>query len=306
MEMDLDIVIVNWNTKNLLEQCLASILQCSTDLRYQVWVVDNASSDGSVAMLRELFPKVNLILNDRNEGFAKANNIVLRQVQSRYALLLNSDTYVKDHALDEFVKFMDAHPRVGAAGARILNPDGSLQFTAHPNPTLGREFWRLFHWDALIPLSSYRMAEWDLETPREVEVVLGACMIIRREVLEDVGFLDERFFFYSEEVDYCYRLRKKGYPIFWIPRAEVVHYGGQSSKKMPDKMFLQLYQGKILFFRKYQGWLGVSIYKLILLMATLFRLMLVPFAWLERQPKRAQHLSLAGNYQRLLFELAKL
>jgi GT2 family glycosyltransferase len=303
---DLTIIIVNWNTRKLLEECLSSIFRSPTKVCYEVWVVDNASSDGSVSMVRNQFPEVRLIENHENMGFARANNIVIQKNESKFVLLLNSDAYLKPGAMDEMVEFMYKNSQVGAAGSRLLNPDGSLQYSVHPMPTLFREFWRMFHLDALFPVSSYPLDRWDLKTPRIVDVVQGACLILRKEAIEEVGLLDESFFFYSEEVDYCYRLKEKGYKIYWLPKAEAVHYGGQSSKQMPDQMFLELYRGKILFFRKHKGRPGVIIYKAILMFATLNRLLLSPFAWLQKRPDRIRALNLINKYSHLLIELPRL
>lgn len=312
MLIDLSIIIVNWNTRDLLAQCLASLFeQPTTDdgqpvlsvvggRRWAVWVVDNASTDGSAQMVRERFPQVRLIENTENVGFARANNQAISQSAGRYVLLLNPDTEVQPGALEALVRFMDAHTQAGAAGARLLNPDGTLQLSCYPAPTLPREFWRLFHLDVLWPYACYPTAGWDPNTPREVDVVQGACLILRREALDQVGLLDEDYFIYSEEVDLCHRLRQHGWKVCWVPQATVMHYGGQSTQQVAAEMFLRLYQGKLLYFRKHHGWLAAQVYKLILLAAALTRLLLSPLALLERPPQRQQHLVLAGHYRRLV------
>ncbi|NOZ06362.1 MAG: glycosyltransferase family 2 protein [Chloroflexi bacterium] len=315
---DLSIIIVNWNTRDLLAQCLESVAGCQMSVvRHQssdtndrptgdrllttdVWVVDNASSDGSAQMVRERFPWVRLIENEENVGFARANNQAIRRSNGRYVLLLNPDTEVQPGALETLVRFMDEHPQAGAAGARLLNPDGTLQPSCHPMPTLSRELWRLVHLDAFRSYAVYQMAAWDLALPRQVDVVQGACLILRREVLDNVGLLDEEYFIYSEEVDLCYRIWRAGWRIFWVPQAGVVHYEGQSTRQVAPQMFLRLYEGKVLFFRKNQGWVAAQIYKLILLATALARLAISPLAWLERRPRRDVHLALAGHYWQLL------
>ncbi|MFQ5596281.1 MAG: glycosyltransferase family 2 protein [Anaerolineae bacterium] len=307
LSTDLSLIIVNWNTRDLLAQCLESIWQnVSTFERSNVetFVVDNASTDGSAQMVRERFPWVRLIENAENVGFARANNQAIRASSGRYVLLLNPDTEVRPSALERLVRFMEATPQAGGGGPRLLNPDGSLQPSCHPAPTLTRELWRLFHLDALRPYALYPMAGWDPETPRPVEVIQGACLLLRRAALEQIGLLDEGYFIYSEEVDLCYRLRRAGWRLYWLPAARVVHYGGQSTQQVAAEMFLRLYRGKLLYFRKNHGRLAAQLYKLILLAAALARLALAPLAWLERSPRRRRHLALAGRYGRLLRALA--
>jgi GT2 family glycosyltransferase len=195
---------------------------------------------------------------------------------------------------------MDEHARIGAAGARIVNPDGSLQRSCFRAPRLSRELWRLLHLDALHPYAEYRLRDWDQTQPRPVDTVLGACLLIRRTALDQVGHLDERFFIYSEEVDLCTRLRAAGWPVFWVPQAVVMHRGGESTRQVATAMFLRLYHAKVLYFRKHQGELGARLYKLILVIAATSRLALSPAAWLEGTAARERHLALAGAYGRLL------
>jgi N-acetylglucosaminyl-diphospho-decaprenol L-rhamnosyltransferase len=299
----LTIVIVSWNTRDLLARCLASVLEDARELprvKVEVCVVDNASTDGSPEAVRERFPSVRLIENRENVGFARANNQAIQATTGAYVLLLNPDTELVPGALEALVRFVDGHPRAGAAGARLVHPDGTLQPSCCPSPTLSRELWRLFHLDALWPYACYRMAAWDRERPREVDVVQGACLMLRREAVYQVGLLDEDYFIYSEEVDLCRRLRQHGWNVHWVPQAIVVHHGGQSTRQVPATMFLRLYQSKILYFRKHQGRLAASLYKLILLAAAVARLMLACWAWLERPPKRQEHLILARYYRRLV------
>lgn len=300
---DLSIIIVSWNTVSLLDACLASIMAYPSGRHSEVIVVDNASSDGSVHKVRSRYPDVNLIENERNVGFARANNQAIRQAVGRYILLLNPDTEVRSKALETLIRFLEGHEEAGAVGARILNPDGTLQHSCYPAPTLLNEWLHLFHLDRE---RREGMDTWDVTEPREVEVLLGACMMIRREALDEVGFLDERFFMYSEEVDFCYRLQKADWSLYWVPQAEVVHHGGQSTRQAATDMFLQLYEGKLLYFRKHYGPGAARLYKLILLIGSLSRLALVPLTWLERPPRREEHQALAGRYWRLMRALPAL
>jgi GT2 family glycosyltransferase len=307
--MDLSIIIVNWNTRELLHGCLKTVrlnIESIPASLIETLVVDNASSDGSGAMIREHFPWVQLIENQENGGFARGNNQAIRESRGRYVLLLNPDTELLDNALGVLVEYMDNHPHVGGVGARILNPDGTLQPSAHPFPTLRREFWRLFHLDALHAYSTYDMPAWDVEVAQSVDALLGACLLIRREALNTVGLLDEDYFMYSEEVDLCYRLKRSGWSLYWVPQARVIHYGGQSTKQVAAKMFLQLYRAKVQYFRKNQGRFSAQWYKLILLSASLPRLTL-PWVYLViRDQQRPQNVTLIRNYWQLLVNIPKM
>jgi len=299
----ISILIVSWNTSQFLENCLASILAHPPTSPFEIWVVDNASTDNSPRMVHEKFPQVHLVENHDNVGFARANNQVMQICKGKYVLLLNPDTLVASGALQALVEFLEKHPEAGAAGPRILNPDGSLQISSHPQPTLFRELWRMFHLDALSPYAAYPRTKWETNQPQEVDVLMGSCLLVRKEVLDQVGILDEDYFIYSEEVDLCYRIQRAGWHIYWVPQAEVVHFGGQSTQQASTEMFLNLYHSKIIYFRKHYGWLTAQIYKLILRIAALSRLVLAPFVIFERSPRRQKHLTLVDCYWRLVMAL---
>jgi hypothetical protein len=309
---ELSVIIVSWNTRALLAQCLSSVFAAVAEPRQsaraaavsapwlEVIVVDNASSDGSAQVVRQDFPEVRLLDNQHNLGFAKANNQAMPYCSGRYILLLNPDTEVHPGALETLVQFMDQHPGAGGAGGALLNEDGTLYPSCQPAPTLFRELWRLFHLDRLRPIATYAMHRWETRTPREVDVLQGACLILRREALNEAGLLDEDYFIYSEEVDLCHRLRWRGWQLWWVPQAVVTHYGGQSTRQIAPAMFLRLYQGKVLYFRKNHGPGAARVYKLILMLATLARLGLSPLAFLQTSRQRARQRTLAGHYLRLL------
>jgi GT2 family glycosyltransferase len=301
--VDLSIIVVNWNTRKLLKRCLECIYRTVENLSFEVLVVDNASGDGSSKMVRENFSWVKLIENAENVGFARANNQAIRLSNGRYVLLLNSDTEVQPGALRAMVEFLDSRPEAGAAGSRLLNPDGTLQPSCHPMPTLFREFWRLFHLDRLLRLASYGMGSWDLRSPREVDTVQGACLMLRREVLDVVGLLGEEYFMYSEETDLCFRLRQAGWSIYWVPEARVIHYGAQSTQQASAKMFFHLYHSKYLFFKNTGGWLSGVLFKLILLAASIVRVALSPLAYGLHRSRREQLLAKASLYRRLIVGL---
>jgi hypothetical protein len=302
----LSVVIASWNTKGLLAECLTSLyadLAASDIHAHEVLIVDNASTDGTCQMVRDKFPQTTLIENAKNVGFAKANNQAIRQSTGAYVLLLNPDTVVLPGAMATLIQFLETHPQAGAVGPRVLNPDGSLQESCHPLPTLSRELWRLFHLDTLRPYAQYPMRSWDVNTERRVDALLGACMLIRRNVLAQTGLLDEDYFMYSEEVDLCSRIGKANWGLHWAPQAQIVHYGGQSTQQVAASMFLRLYQGKVIYFRKNHGAPTSRYYKLILLAAGVARLAVSPLALFEHAQRRKRHLALTKSYWQLLTHL---
>jgi len=302
---DLSIIIVNWNTHDYLVKCLQSVLDTAGSLgrpNVETFVVDNASTDGSVHMMRERFPWVCLIENKENVGFARANNQAIAQSQGRYVLLLNSDTKVYPGALEEMVQFMEGHPQAGGCGPRLLGADGSLQASCHPMLTPGREFWRLIFLDRLWRRTTYVQKRWDLETPCPVEVIKGACFLLRRAALERVGLLDERYFVYTEEMDLCYRLLQAGWQLWWVPQAVVKHYGEASSRQVAEAMYVQLYRSKVQFYRKFGGLRRADRFKRLLRLAYAPRLAVAALA----SPFSPALAARAGTYRRLLAELAEM
>jgi N-acetylglucosaminyl-diphospho-decaprenol L-rhamnosyltransferase len=250
------VAIVSWNTLEMTHRCLRSLepeVTAATAGEYGVIVVDNASDDGTAAMVRQEFPWARLIENGSNAGFARANNQAIAASRGEFILLLNSDTEVLPGAIGALTEFMDDHPQAGAAAARLLDAGGRLQPSCHPMLTPEREFWRLIYLDRLLPRASYRMGSWDERAPRLVEVMMGACMMLRRTALDQVGPLDERYFMYTEEVDLCHRLSQGGWQLWYVPAARVTHYGQASSRQVPREMFLQLYRSKVQFYRKVGG-----------------------------------------------------
>lgn len=300
MNIDLSIVIVGWNTKDLLKQCLDSVYTNPPQCNFDVWVVDNASSDASVEMVKSSFPNIRLIENEKNVGFAAANNQALKICSGSFILLLNPDTIVKSGVFDRLLSYMKDNPQVGATGPLLLNGDGSFQLSCYPFPSVSREFWRLFYLDKLVPYGIYDSKNWSQITPRDVDSIQGACLLVRKEVLDQVGLFDDSFFLYSEEIDLCYRIKMAGWRLVWVPDVEVIHFGGQSSKQVATQSFLNLYRGKVKFFRKHYGSLSAWLYRLVIIAATLIRLAISPFAWLEPTHRRKVHLNLARNYFQLL------
>ena len=278
---DLSIVIVNWNTRDLLAQCLQSVYDTTSNLDFKVIVVDNASTDGSQEMVRQEFPDVSLIANTENLGFAKANNQAIRRSQGRYVLLLNSDTFVRENTIEQMVAFMDAHPEAGMAGCKLLYEDGRLQLSCTTFPTLFTEFCIASQLDKLFPKSrlfgKYRMTYWDFDDVRQVDVILGAFMLVRATAIDEVGLMDKSYFMYSEEVDWCYRFKEKGWKIFFCPHVEAVHLWGGSSKRVQVEMLVQMYRSRIDFFRRYYGKRSATLLKVFVGLNCLLRI--GPGAW---------------------------
>ncbi|MCY3735283.1 MAG: glycosyltransferase [Gemmatimonadaceae bacterium] len=234
-EVDLSVVIPSYNTRELMEQALRTVDEASGGLRVQVIVVDNASRDGSQEMVEAGFPHVELIRNDRNLGFGGANNIAFGRVKGRHVLLLNSDTIVRADTLRTLVEFMDQHPEAGAAGCRILNPDGSLQLDCRRGfPTPSAAFYKLTGLSRLFPRSRrfgrYNLTYLDPEETSEVDALSGSCMIVRGRVLEEVGGFDEDYFMYGEDLDWCFRMGQAGWKIYYVPATQIIHFGGASGR----------------------------------------------------------------------------
>ena len=274
--MILSIVVVSWNTKELLKNCLTSIYAQDFPYEFEVWVVDNLSNDQSALMVENLFPQVKLIKNLQNVGFAKANNQAISNAQGKNILLLNPDTILGRGALINLVDYLEQHPLVGAAGSKLLNADGSLQTSCYPAPTLFREFWRMFYLDKIYSIGVYEMKAWNQEKPREVEAVMGASLIVKGDLLQKLKGLDDSYYIYSEEVDLCHRIRQAGFEIHWVPSSKVTHFGGQSTKQVANTMFLQLYKSKIQYFRKNHGGISAVIYKIILFFASSIQISIQP------------------------------
>ncbi len=302
------IAIVSWNTRELLRDCLASIQAAEGEVRGRVEtvVVDNLSSDGSAEMVAAEFPGVQLIANRENRGFAGGTNQAVEAAAGNHVLLLNPDTVVSKSALRVMIETLESDASIGAVGPRIFGGDGKLQASCFPLPTLARELWRLLHLDRLAAYSQYRMDEWSIEHRREIESVEGSCILLRREALDQVGLLDESFFMYSEEIDLCRRISEADWKLIWEPRAEIVHYGGASTRKVALEMFVQLYRAKTQYFRKHGGRWSARLYKAILLSTSLPRIAAGFLARAWRSSRGATLRSIGGNYTALVRELASL
>jgi GT2 family glycosyltransferase len=261
--LDLSIIIVNWNTRQMLADCLNSIEATVDDLSFEVIVVDNGSTDGSQAMLAEKYPHVRLIANHENVGFARANNQAVAVSQGRYVLLLNSDALLLSRAVQAMINLAEAQRQAGLIGAHLRNVDSSFQASHTPFPDLWQEFLILSGLGRMFcdPWYPSRGPEED-KGPQVVDYVEGACMLIRREAFEAVGGLDESYFMYAEEVDLCYAMREAGWQVWYQPTAKVTHLGGGSSQNGRPQREGDLYRSRVRFFRKYYGHRAAQLLKL--------------------------------------------
>lgn len=255
---DLTISIISADNLELLLPCLRSVFATTQRITLEVFVVDNASGDGTAEAIAAEFPQVKIIRNAQRLGFSTNNNLVLRQGQGRYLMLLNDDTLVLNGALDGMVAFMDAHPEAGVVGSYLLNPDLSFQvaFASFPHPVV----------EAIRPATNwmFRKAQQQ-QQPLEVDSVCGGAMLVRRQIVEQVGMLDTAFDpIYSEEVDWCYRIKQAGWRIYSLPQSKIIHYGSVTMNRAVPHKYELLLSHKILYFRKNRGNFAASIYRFML------------------------------------------
>ncbi len=268
--MDLSIVIVNWNVKDFLKECLASVYRFSQDLEFEVFVVDNNSSDGSREMVARDFPKTLLIANSDNLGFSKANNRALEKCRGRYVLLLNPDTEILDNAMKNMVDYMDRRDTIDCLAPQLIYPDWSVQRSCRHFPSFFTDLMENLFLDSFFSKSMffnrYRMGAWPHDRARFVDQPYGACLLFRAEVFKKIGLMDERFFMYYDEVDLCYRLKKAGGKIYFLPAIKIVHHTNKSSSQVSIPCEHYKYRSKFLFFEKHYGrWsLGVLGFTLFL------------------------------------------
>jgi GT2 family glycosyltransferase len=249
--MDVSVIIVNWNTRRRLLDCLASLYRTTKGLSFEVIVVDNASTDASVEAVTAAFPAARIIVNSVNAGFAKANNAALRQMQGRYALLLNSDTIVTDSAVAGLLAFMEQNPEAGVCGPQLLNSDGSLELSVGEFPTFFTTFVGRTIVQTLFPATYRKPASPQPSgAPLQVDCIIGACMMVRKTAIDAVGMLDEEYFFLYEDTDWCYRMVRAGWSIYFLPQVRIVHVGRQSIKEIKVRARVEAWRSCYLFFRK--------------------------------------------------------
>lgn len=282
VNISLSILVVNWNTCDLLAQCLDSIYAHPPACNFEIIVVDNASTDDSTAMVRERFPQVSLIHNEVNMRFARANNQAIGQHRGKYMLLLNSDAEVTRGALDSMLVFLESHPHAGVLGPTLLNHDGSFQASYARFPTVWSEISQLTgitRW-TIGPYAPSPRPNLQ-EAPEPVDWVAGAAMMVRSDAIDEVGLLDESYVFYSEETDLCWRMHQAGWQVWYIPTANVIHIGGASTQKHSVESYIRLYEAKVRFIHKAYG-SGASVrlhfaIKMITALRLIARILTLPF-----------------------------
>lgn len=273
---ELSICIVTLDSREIILTCLASLFENVEGLDFDVVVVDNHSTDGTADDVRARFPKVRLIHNNENVGFSRAVNQGLRSCSARYYILLNPDAVVIDQAIEKLVEFMDSHPQAGICTPRVLNRDGTLQYQCRRGEARPWEVFSYFSGlSRLFPrdprFTGYLMTHLDDDQVHEVKAVSGSCMMIRREVIDQIGYLDEQFFAYQEDADYSFRARRAGWKIYYVPDARVIHYGGMGgSRTHPYFGIYQWHRSYFLYYRKnlardYPAWFHPLYYLVMLL-----------------------------------------
>jgi GT2 family glycosyltransferase len=290
MSLLLSVIIVNYNSKNVLTNCLESLINLEDKLKFEITIIDNASSE-SIEELQTIYPRFNFIYNQRNIGFAAANNIGIKQATGKFILLLNPDTVVNANSFRPMIDYLESHHDVAIVGCKIFNADGTIERSTHSFPSLLKEFVHaneflknLIGYDSKIAaflqkifrsksLESY----WDHNSIKEVDHVTGACMMVKQEAIEKVGLLDEAFFLYNEEVEWSLRFKKAGYKSVFLPDSSIIHLFGHSTKQKVQKqtvnnLLVERYRGMFYFFQKHYGHSKLFMLRIIVLEGFTIRL----------------------------------
>jgi len=254
--LDLSIIIVNYNVKEFLQNLIHSIEKASSNLKKEIIIIDNASDDGSVDFIREKFPQIKLIANQKNLGFGKANNIGLKEATGKFILLINPDTIVAEDTFEKMIKFFESNDSAGLAGCKILNPDGTLQLACRRSfPGPWTSFTKVTGLSSLFPSSKifarYNLTYFDENQTYEVDAISGSFMMMRKEVYEKVGGFDEQFFMYGEDLDLCYRIQKDGFKVYYVHSTQIIHYKGESTKRSSFDETKVFYSAMHLFVKKH-------------------------------------------------------
>lgn len=274
--MKLSVIIINYNVKHFLEQCLYSVRKAAKNLAVEVWVVDNNSVDGSIEMLKEKFPEVKLIENKKNAGFSVANNQAIKQATGEYILLLNPDTIVEEETFTKTIAFMDEHPDAGALGVKMIDGKGRfLPESKRALPTPEVAFYKTFGFSFLFPKSKkfgkYHLTYLSQDETNQVDILSGAFMLIRKAALDKVGLLDETFFMYGEDIDISYRIIKAGYHNYYFPQTRIIHYKGESTKKSSVNYVIVFYNAMRIFAEKHFSHKNARLFSFFINMAIFFR-----------------------------------
>jgi len=306
LQPDVSVIIVNLNTRALLDACLESVCKAVAEATMEVIVIDNGSTDGSVELVREQYPNVHVQVNQMNEGFAQPNNDGMHLAKGRYLFLLNSDAELRPGAIRRLVQFMDERPEVGACGPRLVYPDGRQQRSVRGFPSLWTHVCDMFLLDAVFSGSPLfgrgEMAYFDYSNTAAVDHTMAAAFLVRREILETVGDLDERFSIYYNDMDWCYRIVRQGWQIFYVHDAVVIHHLGSTVNERNRNfgVFEELYDNTMLFFQKRYGRWAVPVYKILLAVGFSFRVVCWGIAYMLRP---SDHTRERVRYSWLSFKL---
>lgn len=292
LALSLSIVIVTWNAKQYTCECLESLENQWPSRLLQIIVVDNASSDGTESLVHEKFPQVMLIQSGSNVGFAKGNNLGIRKSTGKYLFLINSDVHVLPGCLRKMVDFMEEHPDIGMLGPQMLDRQCRVARSAMRFPTVWNVFLRALALERVFKRSrlfgGYLMSDFPHDRIADVEVLNGWFWMIRRQSLDQVGLLDESFFMYSEDIDWCKRFRENGWRLVFFPRAQAIHYGGASSTNAPVRFYLEKLKASNQYFRKHHGRLSLFLYRVAIVLHESLRLCAYLASYVLQKPSRAQ------------------
>ena len=271
--LDLSIVIVSWNTRELVRQCLASIDVAQGQLTVATFVVDNASSDGTQEMVQMEFPGVRLLRNHTNVGFARANNSAMRLASGKYVCLINSDVTVSSGCLQKLFAFMEQNPSVGMLGPGMLTPGGDLGCSCMRRPTLRISLVQALGLGSVFKRLSLHIENLKSTGAQDVDVLNGWFWMVKRSALNDVGLLDDRYFMYGEDIDWCHRFWSRNWRVVYLPDARAIHYGGGSSSHAPVKYYIEMQRANIQYWRRYHSLTSLVAYRSIVLLHQILRLL---------------------------------
>jgi len=274
----ISVIIVSWNARDYLRDCLNSIAQTAASCVQEVIVVDNASKDGSPEMVEQEFPEVTLIRAGENLGFARANNLAMKHVRGSLYALVNSDVIIHPGCLQTLVEFLDRHNDVGLVGPRIIGADGNLQRTCRKEPTVWNTVCRVLALDRIFPdrqmLSGFEVPHRNHAECMEAEVLSGCFCVAKKRAVDEVGGMDEQFFFYAEDIDWCKRFRDAGWKVMFVPEATATHFGGASTSNAPFRYSIEILRATLKYWRKHHGIVGKIVCYLLIVAHHGFRLLI--------------------------------
>lgn len=303
--MELSIIIVNWKVRNLLQSCLDSIFAERSYKNFEVIVVDNDSNDGSVDMIQMKFPQVRLIENHENIGFGRACNQGIKIAEGRYIFILNPDTLVKPNTLLSLIDFMELHPKVGIGGCYVYYPDGTPQASFYKFPTMLSYFTRMLSLFRILPRNRFTQRFFweypDNNITGPIDRVLGGAMVLRKEMVEQIGLFDEVYFMYAEELDLCYRAKQTSWKVYAIPNTEIIHYHQQSTLQNVRQATFHAFKSDFLFFRKFYSVYKTILFRLMQFCGIFFRVATWSVVYLLITSKRTFAKEKLLGYLKLLF-----